>query len=62
MKFLAHAVFIILFLLVTFFGLGPVVYADGALSERLWTAAVVVLIYVVLVFCYSRTIKWMKKR
>ena len=60
MKFLTHAVFIILLLLVTFFGLGPVIFADGAIDERIWTAAIVALIYVVLVFRYSRTIKWIK--
>ncbi|HEY9060011.1 MAG TPA: hypothetical protein VIO64_05830 [Pseudobacteroides sp.] len=37
------------FLLVTFFGLGPVLLADGPDSERVATLAVVILIYAVLV-------------
>ncbi len=37
------------FLLVTFFGLGPVMFADGSMSERMATLAVVALIYAVLI-------------
>jgi len=37
------------FLLVTFFGLGPVLLADGSMGERMATLAVVVPIYAVLV-------------
>ncbi|MEH7115320.1 hypothetical protein V7124_23630 [Neobacillus niacini] len=62
MKFLIHAIFIILFLLLTFFGLGPVLYADGVIQERLWTAAVVVALYALLAFLYSRAIKWINKK
>ena len=62
MKFLIHAIFIILFLLLTFFGVGPVLYADGVLQERLWTAAIVVVLYVILAFLYSKAIKWTKKK
>jgi hypothetical protein len=61
-KYLVHALFIILFLLVTFFGLGPVLYADGVLQERLWTALIVLFIYVLLGFIYSKAIKWIQKR
>ncbi|MDR7077772.1 membrane-bound ClpP family serine protease [Neobacillus niacini] len=61
MKVLIHAIFIILFLLVTFFGLGPVLYADGVILERMWTAAIVVVLYVLLAFLYSRAIRWLKK-
>ena len=62
MKLLVHAFFIILLLLVTFFGVGPVIFADGVLQERIWTAAIVVVIYVILVFLYTKTIKWINKR
>jgi hypothetical protein len=62
MKFLVHASFIILFLLLTFFGLGPVLYADGVIQERLWTAAVVVILYAFLAFIYTRAIRWLKKK
>ncbi|MGB4589674.1 MAG: hypothetical protein WBI17_10630 [Clostridiaceae bacterium] len=39
----------ILFLLLTFFGFGPVVFADGSLEERLITAAIVIILMVGLV-------------
>ncbi|MDQ0975523.1 uncharacterized protein (DUF983 family) [Neobacillus niacini] len=61
MKFLVHALFIILILLVTFFGLGPVLFADGVMQERIWTAIVVVVLYALLGILYSRSIKWIKK-
>ncbi|WHX99627.1 hypothetical protein [Neobacillus sp. DY30] len=62
MKFLIHAIFIILLLLVTFFGLGPVLYADGVLAERIGTAAVVVILYILIGFLYSRATKWIKSK
>ncbi|EMS73285.1 DUF6954 family protein [Ruminiclostridium cellobioparum] len=36
------------FILVTFFGLGPVLLADGSLNERILTLVVVILIYLLL--------------
>lgn len=45
---LVYGLFIIAGLLLTFFGLGPVLFADGSTSERLITLAVVVLFYVIL--------------
>ncbi|MDR7239745.1 DUF6954 family protein [Neobacillus drentensis] len=62
MKILLHAVFIILTALVTFFGLGPVLFADGILQERLWTAAIVLAIYIILVFLYRKSIYWINRR
>jgi hypothetical protein len=62
MKFLIHAIFILLLLLLTFFGLGPVLYADGVLEERLWTAAVVIVLYALVAFLYSKAIKWIKNK
>ncbi|GHH97315.1 DUF6954 family protein [Neobacillus kokaensis] len=62
MRFLVHIVFIILLALVTFFGLGPVLFADGVLSERLLTAAIVIGIYMVLGFLYRRTIQWVNNK
>jgi|GEM_PF-775975 len=38
--------FIGLFLLLTFFGLGPVFLADGSTKERLVTLLVVVILYI----------------
>ncbi|WP_397334326.1 DUF6954 family protein [Paenibacillus glycanilyticus] len=34
-----------LFLLVTFFGLGPVLFADGSMTERMITLGIVIIIY-----------------
>lgn len=62
LKFLLHGVFIILIALVTFFGLGPVIFADGVLQERLWTAAIVIVIYIVLAFFYRRSIQWVNRK
>jgi hypothetical protein len=62
LKILLHAVFIILIALVTFFGLGPVLYADGVLQERLSTSAIVVVIYTILAFLYRKSIKWVNRR
>lgn len=62
LKFLVHTIFIILIALVTFFGLGPVLFADGVIQERLWTAAIVVVIYIILVFLYRKSIQWVNRK
>ncbi|WP_066067128.1 DUF6954 family protein [Neobacillus soli] len=62
MRYVLHVVFIILIGLVTFFGLGPVLFADGVLQERLLTAAAVLFIYIVLVIFYRIAINWANKR
>ncbi|WP_397386602.1 DUF6954 family protein [Paenibacillus roseipurpureus] len=46
-RFLGFVMFT-LYALVTFFGLGPVLFADGSQKERMITLLVVILIYVVL--------------
>jgi len=61
-KFLLHFIFIILIALVTFFGLGPVLFADGVLQERLWTAAIVIVIYIILAYLYRKSIQWVNRR
>ncbi|ANE46065.1 hypothetical protein SY83_06950 [Paenibacillus swuensis] len=48
MKAIVYSVFIVLYALVSFFGLGPVLYADGSNQERLWTFLAVLGIYAVL--------------
>lgn len=60
MRWLVHIIFIVLYLLVTFFGLGPVLLADGVLKERIITAIIVVAIYGVLTFFYRKFIKMNK--
>ncbi len=59
MNILFGIIILAAFLLVTFFGLGPVLLADGSTSERLATLAVVVIIYAVLV---TITVIFIRKR
>jgi hypothetical protein len=59
-----YIIMCILFILVTFFGLGPVIYADGSTSERIITLIVVLLIYALLagIFVFfKKRIKNIKK-
>jgi hypothetical protein len=58
MKIVLRIVFGIAFLLVAFFGLGPVLMADGMPGERTLTLIVVLLIFAALFAVY----KWLKKR
>lgn len=46
-KVIVDILFMALFLLITFFGIGPVLFADGSDRERLITFLVVLLIYAV---------------
>ncbi|MBM7653189.1 DUF6954 family protein [Neobacillus cucumis] len=62
MKIFLHIFFIILLGLVTFFGLGPVLMADGAMQERFWTAAIVIILYLVITVCYRKALKWTSKK
>lgn len=48
MKWFIYFIFIILYLGVTFFGLGPVLFADGSMQERTMTFIVVLIIYLIL--------------
>ncbi|WP_420846092.1 DUF6954 family protein [Neobacillus notoginsengisoli] len=48
--------FLSLFALVTFFGLGPVLMADGVPKERFFTAAIVVIIYILLSILYKKIV------
>ncbi|WP_251549615.1 DUF6954 family protein [Neobacillus muris] len=62
MRFIIHTVFIVLIALVTLFGLGPVLLADGSMQERTITAAIVVLIYIILAVLYGKVILWSRNR
>lgn len=59
MKWLIYLIFVVLFLGVTFFGIGPVLLADGSNLERMMTLAVVLLIYAVLAGVFY---KWKKEK
>ncbi|PFN96482.1 hypothetical protein COJ85_24495 [Bacillus sp. AFS076308] len=62
MKIFLHTFFIILLSLVTFFGLGPVLMADGVMQERIWTAVIVIVLYLVIAFCYRKACRWAAKK
>lgn len=57
MKIIIHLIFIILFILITFFGMGPVLMADGTDRERIITLVVVLFIYAVWFLVYRYFIK-----
>jgi len=61
MKILFYIIMAIAFLFVTFFGLGPVMFADGSMSERMITLAVVLLVYTILGWITIRFTKHFKK-
>lgn len=48
MKIFLYVIIAIVFLLVTFFGMGPVVLADGSMIERIITFIAILLIYLIL--------------
>jgi hypothetical protein len=48
MKILLYILLGITFILITFFGLGPVLMADGSTNERLITLLVIILLYILL--------------
>lgn len=51
-KKIIYVILILLLLVVTLFGLGPVLYADGTASERMITLLVVVALYFVILFTF----------
>lgn len=58
-KILVYTVTIVLALLLTFFGLGPVLLADGSMTERIITLLIVLALYGVLSFLFRA---WHKHR
>lgn len=52
MKVLAYVFIAVAFILVTFFGLGPVLLADGGFGERIITLAIVLGLYAVLIILF----------
>ncbi|WP_423230741.1 DUF6954 family protein [Alkalibaculum bacchi] len=57
MKNIWRIVLVIAFLLVSFFGLGPVLMADGVLTERLITLFIVLLLYGLIVYLWRKLSK-----
>ena len=60
-RILIYAAFIIALVLITFFGLGPVLFADGTTTERVNTLWVVILLYVVAIATFYIIYKKIKK-
>lgn len=60
MRIIINIIFIILLSLVTFFGIGPVLLADGVMSERLLTLAIVIVIYLILIVLYRMILSKIK--
>lgn len=56
-RFLVIFVFICLYLLVGFFGLGPVMFADGSMQERLITLSIVILIFIIITYIFIRLLR-----
>ena len=56
-KWIGNIVFILLFVLVTFFGIGPVLIADGTFQERMITLFVVLIIYALLILGFRYWIR-----
>lgn len=56
-KIIGHIFFIALFLLMAFFGIGPVLFADGVMSERLLTLAIVLVFYGIWILLYRYFIR-----
>jgi hypothetical protein len=44
---------IVAFLIVSLFGLGPVIFADGSNKERIITFSIVLVLYVIIVACFE---------
>lgn len=61
MRWTIYFIFIVLYGLVTFFGLGPVLLADGSMQERILTLMIVLIIYAVLTISLFWSITRMRK-
>ncbi|MDD2427311.1 MAG: hypothetical protein PHR78_05260 [Eubacteriales bacterium] len=61
-RWLVNVLFIAAFGFVTFFGIGPVLIADGSFQERMLTLSVVILIYIVLILGLVYWNRYWKKK
>ncbi|BDH61761.1 hypothetical protein MTP04_18910 [Lysinibacillus sp. PLM2] len=57
MRWFIYVVFFVLFIGITFFGLGPVMFSDGSNQERFITFLIVLLIFVILTMLLIYMIK-----
>lgn len=51
-KWIVNAVFAAIYVAIAVFGVGPVLFADGSWTERVWTAVVVIVILIVAIFAH----------
>lgn len=58
MKRILQFLIILLFILVTFFGIGPVLMADGSTQERIITLALIILKYIFLIWLFKLVSRW----
>ena len=56
-KIIIIFIFVCLYLVVGFFGLGPVMFADGSMQERLLTLTIVLLIFVVITYIFIKLLR-----
>jgi len=56
-KWILSIIFISIYLLITFFGLGPVLLADGSTNERIITLLVVIILYIITTLLFRELIK-----
>lgn len=45
-KWIVYITFFSIYFLITFFGLGPVLFADGSNNERLITTLIIIVLYI----------------
>lgn len=62
MRGLVYVLFAILYLLTTFFGLGPVLFADGSAKERTLTLIVVLVFYAAITVGLRFILKRLRRR
>lgn len=58
MKLFLYIIFIVIYLLITFFGIGPVIFADGSSSERIITLLAVIAVYIIVTLIF----RWLLRR
>jgi hypothetical protein len=58
MKWMIYSIFIAFYLFITFYGLGPALFADGSKQETMITFGVVIIIEVILSVIF---LKWMRR-
>lgn len=46
-KWILYTIFVPTYVLITFFGLGPVLFADGSMNERIITFLIVIALYII---------------